>query len=68
MYYNFSLHSHSKTWILSFVLLVVSETRAFVFLIIFFYQDVWHVNFLAGIISTGEGRAWRWAPDKTSDS
>jgi len=40
MYYNFSLHSHSETWILSFVLLFVSETRAFVFLIIFFDQDV----------------------------
>jgi len=50
MYYNFSLHSHSETWILSFVLLVVSETRAFVFLIILFDQDVFYVNFLAGNI------------------
>jgi len=45
----------------------VSETFA-LFLYFFPDQDVKHMKFHLSNISTGEGHAWRWAPNKTSNS
>lgn len=61
--------SYLETATLSFiVLLVVSEALAYVILFLLPDQDIEDLKFVAGNISTGEGHAWRWAPNKTPDS